>query len=133
MKRRTFLTLLAGISLAPTIALGGVGVDFEPGLIKKELAAGKTVMVDYYADWCGVCKRQARIINELRANNAEYDENITFVRVDWDKFEDKPVSMSRDIPRRSTLLVLRGDEELGRVVASTKVDTIKSLMDSALQ
>ena len=37
-----------------------------------------------------------------------------------------------NIPRRSTLVVLKGDKELGRVVAETGRDKIKALMDTAL-
>jgi hypothetical protein len=36
------------------------------------------------------------------------------------------------IPRRSTLVVLRGNQELGRIVAQTGRDEIKALMDTAL-
>lgn len=40
--------------------------------------------------------------------------------------------MFRSIPRRSTLIVLRGDEELGRIVAGTSEAQIKGLMDKGL-
>lgn len=36
------------------------------------------------------------------------------------------------MPRRSTLVVLKGDQELGRIVAITSTDKIKALMDTAL-
>jgi thioredoxin 1 len=38
-----------------------------------------------------------------------------------------------NIPRRSTLVVLKGNKELGRIVAGTAKDDIKALMDLALQ
>ena len=37
-----------------------------------------------------------------------------------------------NIPRRSTLVVLKGDRELGRIVAGTQKSKIKALMDAAL-
>ncbi len=36
------------------------------------------------------------------------------------------------IPRRSTLVVLQGDKELGRIVAQTGKAEIKALVDTAL-
>ena len=42
------------------------------------------------------------------------------------------VTTSRNIPRRSTLIVLRGSEELGRIVAGTRKSDIKTLMDLGL-
>ena len=37
-----------------------------------------------------------------------------------------------NVPRRSTLIVLRGDQELGRVVANPRREDIKALMDLGL-
>jgi thiol-disulfide isomerase/thioredoxin len=111
---------------------GSDTVDYTPGLIKEKLAAGETVFVDYAADWCGTCKRQERIVNELRANNPDFDKNISFVRVDWDSFSSHEVTTSRKVPRRSTLIVLRGEEELGRIVAGTSTEEIKALLELGL-
>lgn len=133
MNRRSFLAATAmGLAL-PHIALAGGGVvDYKPGLIQQALAEGKTVFVDYAADWCGTCARQERVINALRAANPAYDQAMVFVRVDWDKFGRHDVTTSRNIPRRSTLLVLKGNQELGRIVAGTSEADIKALMDKGL-
>ncbi|MCP4089736.1 MAG: thioredoxin family protein [Gammaproteobacteria bacterium] len=107
-------------------------IDYSQGDIKKALGEGKTVFVDYAADWCGTCKRQERVINKLRSENPAYNKQITFVRVDWDLFRGDEVTTSRNIPRRSTLLVLKGKKELGRIVAGTSESDIKALMDLGL-
>lgn len=73
------------------------------------------------------------MINALREADPAYDAAMTFVKVDWDAFRTADVTVSRNIPRRSTLLVLRGDEELGRIVAGTGESQIKALMDLGLQ
>ena len=132
MLRRTFLTLLTSVSLAPTLAFGQDFVDYTPGLIETELAAGKTVFVAYAADWCTTCARQERIIETLRKSNPAYDEAMTFVTVDWDRFGRRDVATSRSIPRRSTLIVLRGDKELGRIVAGTREESVQNLMNRGL-
>jgi len=72
------------------------------------------------------------VIGNLRKENPGYNNAMTFVRVDWDEFANQPVTTSRNVPRRSTLIVLRGDEELGRIVAGTRKADIKSLLDLAL-
>lgn len=133
MDRRTFIAASAAfVALAPTAQAGSMTKDYTPGLIKKALDEGKTVFVDYAADWCGTCKRQERVINSLRQENSAYDAAMVFVRVDWDEFGNHDVSTSRNIPRRSTLLVLKGDKELGRIVAGTSTAKIKELMDKGL-
>jgi len=103
-------------------------IDFEPGVIAEKLSAGETVLVDYAASWCGTCKRQERVIQGLRASNPDFDKHISFVRVDWDTYRSHEISVWHNIPRRSTLLLLRGEEELGRIVAGTSKDAIESLL-----
>lgn len=135
MDRRTFLAASAAsasFALLPVAATAATFLDYTPGAIQSALASGKTVFVDYSATWCGTCRRQARVINALRAENAAYDDAMMFVKVDWDTYRSHEVTTSRSIPRRSTLLVLRGEAELGRIVAGTSQSQIKALMDLGL-
>lgn len=132
MNRRHFLitsTALAALPMAATAQMAAEGwVDYEPGLIQSLLNEGKTVFVDYSASWCSTCKAQERTITGIRATTDKY-ENMVFVRVDWDEYGRHAVTTSRKIPRRSTLLVLRGSDELGRIVAGTRKKDIQALMD----
>lgn len=132
MKRRTFIAAGVAAVTLPMSARAAGFVDYTPGLIDEELAAGKTVFVDYGAKWCGTCKRQERVINALREADPAYDAAMTFVKVDWDTYKNDDVTVFRNIPRRSTLLVLRGEDELGRIVAGTAESEIKALMDLGL-
>lgn len=131
MYRRTFLaTAAAAVCAAP--ALGATGRAYTPGLVDKELSSGKTVFVDFYTDWCTTCRAQGRAIEALKAENPAYEQAISFVAVDWDRFSGDALSKRLNIPRRSTLVVLKGDQELGRIVAGTSKAKIKALMDTAL-
>ena len=133
MNRRTLLGTIAAFALMPATSFAGSGfVEYEPGLIEKELAAGKTVFVDFSATWCSTCKRQERVINALRSADPSYDASMMFVKVDWDTYRSHPVTVSRSIPRRSTLVLLKGDAELGRIVAGTSEPQIKALLDKGL-
>ena len=132
MDRRTFLISSAAASAVPFAAQAAGFVDYTPGAVKAALAEGKTVLVDFSAVWCSTCKRQERVINALRATNPEYDSKLTFIKVDWDTYRTAEVTTSRNIPRRSTLLLLRGEEELGRIIAGTSQSQIKALMDIGL-
>ena len=132
MDRRTFLAAASAVPLLPATAFAAGFVDYTPGMIDAALAEGKTVLVDYSATWCSTCKRQERVINALRGENPAYDSALTFVKVDWDTYKDADVTVARNIPRRSTLIVLRGNDELGRIVAGTAQGQIRALMDLGL-
>lgn len=132
MHRRTFLATSVAALTVPFAAQAAGFVDYETGLIKSALEKGDTVLVDYSAKWCSTCKRQERVINALRSENPAYDSAMTFVKVDWDTFKKDDVTTSRGVPRRSTLILLRGDQELGRIVAGTSTEQIQALLDLAL-
>lgn len=132
MKRRDFIISASALALLPAAAIASTGIAYKPGLVEKELAAGKAVFIDFYTSWCTTCASQGRTIKALRAANPAYDEAITFISVDWDLHSGAPISRSLNIPRRSTLVALKGDKELGRIVAGTRKAEIKALLDTAL-
>jgi len=133
INRRHFLIATTALVAFPVAAFAAEEwIDYKPGVIQSLLNEGKTVFVDYAAVWCSTCKAQESVLNDLRAFNPAYNEAMVFVRVDWDNYGRHAVTTSRKIPRRSTLIVLRGSEELGRIVAGTRVSDIEALMDLGL-
>jgi thiol-disulfide isomerase/thioredoxin len=127
-RRRFMLTAAAAVAATPALA----AKTYKKGLVETELAAGKTVFVDFYTDWCTTCRSQQATLRKLKKANPAYEANITFVRVDWDQHANSKLARSLNIPRRSTLVALKGDKELGRIVAGTKMEDIQALMDKAL-
>ncbi len=132
MHRRDFLVLTAAVSLAMPLGARAAAIDYAPGIVEQRLAAGETVFLDFKASWCSTCAAQERVINALMQENPDYARRVTFVNVDWDKYQGDALTKRLNIPRRSTLVVLKGDQELGRIVAGTGRAEIKALMDAAL-
>lgn len=132
ISRRSFVALASASLFAKPAFAEPVFTHYTPGLVDALLAEGKTVFIDYAAHWCSTCARQERVIQSLKAQNPEYGANVVFVRVDWDEYRNDAVTTFNNIPRRSTLIVLKGEEELGRIVADTRESEIKALMDLAL-
>ena len=130
--RRQILLGAAALGLLPVARTAQAMIDYTPGLVQQRLAAGETVFVDFSATWCSTCRAQGRVIEGLRAANPAYDAAMTFVKVDWDTYGTGDLSRALSIPRRSTLVLLRGEEELGRIVAQTAERDIRALMDLGL-
>ncbi|MFZ5749718.1 MAG: thioredoxin family protein [Pseudomonadota bacterium] len=132
MNRRFFLAASGAALILPLPALAEDRVFYTPGLAEEAMAAGKVVFLDFWTNWCSTCAAQDRVIAELRAANPAYDAAITFITVDWDQYADGELAKSLKIPRRSTLVALKGWTEIGRIVAGTAKAEIQALMDAAL-
>ncbi|WP_439123168.1 thioredoxin family protein [Marivita sp.] len=131
MHRRTFLTLTAATLISP-MAARAEALSYTPGMVQDRLAKGETLFLDFTASWCSTCRSQARTINALKSENPAYANGVTFIDIDWDTYGKSELAQSLRIPRRSTLVVLKGEQELGRIVAQTGKADIKALMDTAL-
>lgn len=130
MQRR--LALAFALLLAPLASAAQERLYHEPGLTEAAMAEGEVILLDFFAPWCSTCRAQERVLEELRAGNPAYDDAIAFITVDWDTHGDGELARSLEVPRRSTLIALEGETELGRIVAGTGRDEIKALLDAAL-
>lgn len=131
MNRRDFIVLTAAGAALPG-ALSAAPLNYSEGLVAERLAAGETVFLDFKASWCSTCRAQERVLKRLKEADGTYEAKITFIDVDWDRFGKSDIVTRLNIPRRSTLVVLKGDAELGRIVADTSEGAIRKLMDTAL-
>ena len=80
--------------------------NFEEEVIKSE----KPVIIDFYATWCGPCKRLSPIIEEVAREN----ENVKFVKIDIDNIKD--ITLEYQVKSIPTLLLIQNGEEKDRIV-----------------
>lgn len=132
MNRRELLALSASLTLLPFASRAADAIVYSPGTAEAAMDAGKVVLLDFWASWCSTCAAQDRVLAELKAENSTYEQKIAFFVVDWDEYGKGELSKSMKIPRRSTLVALKGREELGRIVAGTSKADIKALLDLAM-
>ncbi|MCC6006513.1 MAG: thioredoxin family protein [Rhodobacteraceae bacterium] len=134
--RRHFLAATAGGALAlatPSLLLAGEAmIPYAPEVLRAAEARGQAVLLDFFAPWCSTCRAQGRVLQRLRASEPAYDAAIAFVVVDWDTHRGGPLVQEMEIPRRSTLVLMRGETEIGRLVAETREAPIRALLDRAL-
>lgn len=76
------------------------------------LNSGKTVMIDFYADWCPPCRALSPIIDEVASENT--DENLVFVRLNID--DEEAISNEYGIRSIPTLVLIKNGEEVDRSI-----------------
>lgn len=92
---------------------------------EKTIAEGIT-LVDFYADWCGPCKRIAPVIEDL-AN--EMAGKATIAKLDVEQAQKTTSSFGvMSIP---TLILFKNGKEVKRIVGLTDKDSLKNLINAA--
>lgn len=132
MNRREVLTLAGALAVTLPLPAWAAPQPYTPGLAEAAMQRGDRIVLIFGADWCSTCRRQERIIDALRAADPRIDRDLTVIRVDWDEFGQGELSRRFAVPRRSTLIALRGETELDRIVAGTSEAAIRALFDRAL-
>ncbi len=130
MNRRDFIALTAAMTLAAPMARAATA-SYSPEAVAAELAAGRTVMLNFIASWCSSCQTQARMIEALRAENPAYDAAIAFFNVDWDTYGDTELATRYGVTSRGSLVFLRGDAVIAQTYTHSTAAELKALLDQA--
>ena len=88
----------------------------------RVLAAKETVLIDFYADWCGPCRMLAPTLEEI----ADEREDILVGKINVD---DAPALAEKyGVMSIPTLLVIKNGKEVARLVGvRPKADILKAL------
>jgi thioredoxin 1 len=127
-RRQTLaISLALGAALAvPAFALSGT--KFTPAALADAQKAGKSVLVEVGAPWCPTCKTQAPILSKLLGT----DKFKSVVKLDIDFDSQKADLKALGVQQQSTLIVYKGDKEVGRSTGDTNAASIEAMLAKAL-
>src|SRR6476469_1643776 len=94
------------------------------GNFDQTIGGGKPVLVDFWAEWCGPCRRLAPTVEELAG---DYDGKVVVGKLNVDENPNSASKFSiRGIP---TLLLFKGGEVVEQVVGLADKDSLKKVID----
>ena len=84
--------------------------------------SGKTVLLDFYADWCGPCRMVGPILEQIAAERP--DVKVCKVNVD----EQRELAMRFNIMSIPTLMVVRNGQVVNTAVGARPKAEILSML-----
>ena len=94
--------------------------NFETEVRRSE----KTVIADFYADWCGPCNMMSPVIDQLAA---EYDGKIKVGKVNVDECGD--LAQRYGIMSIPNMVFFKGGQPVDRVVGAIPKPAMKQKFD----
>lgn len=85
---------------------------------QEVLNSEKTVLIDFYADWCGPCKMLSPVVEEVAQENTD----IKVVKINVDNAQE--IAIKYQIMSIPTLVVVKGGNEVTRsvgVISKTEI------------
>ncbi len=86
------------------------------------LRADGTVLVDFYATWCGPCKMLAPVLEEF----AKTHEDIKIVKIDVD--EETPLAIKYGVMSIPTLILFKNGEIAGQTLGYQTPDQLENFV-----
>lgn len=92
---------------------------------KEVIESEKTVLLDFWATWCGPCQMIAPILDEI----AEECPDITVAKVDVDK--EQELAMAFGIESIPTLLIIKNGKTVDKAIGMRAKNQILEMIDNA--
>lgn len=84
-----------------------------------------TVLVDFYADWCGPCKMMIPVFKELKS---VMGDKLKIVKIDTEKNQQLSTNMGiRSIP---TMVLYKNGEQVWQQPGAMPLQTLKNKIES---
>ena len=97
--------------------------NFESEIINSDIPS----MVDFWAEWCGPCKKVGPVVEELAA---EYEGKVKIAKMDVDSNRQTPAKFGiRNIP---TLILFKGGEVINTIVGAQSKTSIEDELKKLL-
>lgn len=124
----SIMAIAAALTITAAVASAAEPMPFNQQAFMKAKSEGKTVLVDFHADWCPVCRKQASVLPDVLKHDSY--QNVVAFTANFDS--EKKLEKKLKVNHQSTLVVFKGEKEVARESGVTTADGIEKLLSKGL-
>ena len=93
--------------------------NFEEEVLKSD----KTILIDFWASWCGPCKMMSPVVDEIAE---EMNGTVKVCKTNID--EEQNLAVKYNVMSIPTFVVIKAGKEIGRTIGVQDNEDIKKLL-----
>ena len=93
--------------------------NFEEEVLKSD----KTILIDFWASWCGPCKMMSPVVDEIAE---EMNGTVKVCKINID--EEQNLAVKYKVMSIPTFVVIKAGKEIGRTIGVQDKEEIKKLL-----
>jgi thioredoxin 1 len=114
-------------AVAENVQTVGIQTFTDANFDERVLKASSPVLVDFWAEWCGPCKRLTPTVEALAT---EYAGKLTVGKLNVD--DNQQVAFKYQVRGIPTLLLFKGGEVVESIVGLAPKEDLKKVLDKHL-
>jgi thioredoxin 1 len=114
-------------AVAENVQTVGVQTFTDANFDERVLKSSSPVLVDFWAEWCGPCKRLTPTVEALAT---EYAGKVTVGKLNVD--DNQQVAFKYQVRGIPTLLLFKGGEVVDSIVGLVPKEDLKKVLDTHL-
>jgi len=100
-------------------------------LAQKVLDVGEPVLLDFYTDWCGLCRQLEPVLESL---NGEFGDRIKFYKINPEKDPDLGrTAIALGVEGFPTVVIVDGKKIKTRIAGVTRRSYLKTVIEEVLK
>ena len=92
-------------------------------LNEEVLKSDKTILIDFWASWCGPCKMMSPVVDEIAE---EMNGTVKVCKINID--EEQNLAVKYNVMSIPTFVVIKAGKEIGRTIGVQDKEEIKKLL-----
>ncbi|MBQ6654961.1 MAG: thioredoxin [Erysipelotrichaceae bacterium] len=127
LQKHPDVTIIVDEAAAALLPKEEVKVEVLNTEVFDDVVREGTVLVDFFATWCGPCKMLGPVLEQLAP---EYGGKVRFYKVDCDN--DPALAQRFGVTSIPNLVILKDGQLFSRSIGFASKDQLKAFLDSAL-